>query len=166
MEGTERSFSQWKLINASAKLEMFEYQSFPDVPWPVRRPKCRPAPRHTITRVRAVAMAAASRSWWGCLRARLRACRRSRLRLCFGGASLFYTSLLLRPPSSRSSRSTFRPRGGERLGYGITLLLASQFGAVVMERMPVCEELLWIDISSLPRDIQCARRSVRDEGWW
>ena len=44
--------------------------------------------------------------------------------------------------------STFfmTPAGG-RLGFGITVLLSSQFGkAVVMALMPVTRELLWIDL--------------------
>ena len=46
------------------------------------------------------------------------------------------------------------PAVGERLGYGITLILASQFSkAIVMELVPVCDEVVWIDLFHLVNEL-------------
>lgn len=73
-------------------------------------------------------------------------------------ARTFYMVVLWLPPIFLTvlALSTFwmSPEVGERLGYGITILLASQFGkAVVMEFLPVCKELLWIDIYLLFHEV-------------
>ena len=40
-----------------------------------------------------------------------------------------------------------KPAVGERLGYGITLILATEvFKLVVDEVIPICGEMLWIDL--------------------
>ena len=65
-------------------------------------------------------------------------------------ANLFYMSVLLLPPiflAVLAVSTFFMTPGGGRLGFGITVLLSSQFGkAVVMALMPICSEFLWIDL--------------------
>ena len=66
-------------------------------------------------------------------------------------AFVFYMTQLWLPPIFLAilSLSTFflSPEVGERLGYGITILLAAQFGKAVQQQLlPICREVLWIDI--------------------
>ncbi len=43
------------------------------------------------------------------------------------------------------------PDSGERLGFGVTLLLAREFcKALVQQLTPICDEELWIQARTLP----------------
>ena len=73
-------------------------------------------------------------------------------------ARLFYMVTLWLPPIFLAilAISTFfmSPAVGERLSYGITILLASQFGKAVQQTLlPVCREVLWIDVYLLFHEI-------------
>lgn len=65
-------------------------------------------------------------------------------------STLFYTYVLLLPPiflAALAISTFFMSHNVGRLGFGITILLAAQFGkGVVASVTPTCNELLWIDI--------------------
>ncbi|EOD14576.1 hypothetical protein EMIHUDRAFT_448130 [Emiliania huxleyi CCMP1516] len=75
-------------------------------------------------------------------------------------ASFFYFYVLIFPPTTLAilAISVFfvSPAVGERLSFGVTLVVASQFGAcklVVMQLMPICSELLWVDVFLLINEL-------------
>mmetsp|Transcript_16775 Transcript_16775/g.49715 ORF Transcript_16775/g.49715 Transcript_16775/m.49715 type:complete len:361 (-) Transcript_16775:189-1271(-) len=73
-------------------------------------------------------------------------------------ASFFYFYVLIFPPTTLAilAISVFfvSPAVGERLSFGVTLVVASQFGKlVVMQLMPICSELLWVDVFLLINEL-------------